>query len=1000
MKHRHYRAYHHMPLPLPSSDPVARIAGDQERGHRQTGRPQQPSGSKAAHHHINTSTFINIHLQTKSLFLAEFRSTTSANYTYKTSIDPATIPLPYPSPLFVHLVHLAQDAGIACLSQKAGNPGPFGIHRAKGSSSLSNALTVSGSAPTTTITIDSQPSPTTSSRSDSHSNSFTDEDYSSGTGVHVPSNVSSNDFSDSLDESWDPVYSDEIEPSESASRPTSRPRTGARYRTSESRPPATSRAPNRRHTTSERQPRRPPVARVHRHPVPAPPSSVDPEDYPGYGRGYPAPQPGPFGARGPQPGYAPSSYSVPAGGGGFAPPFGGPLQGALTQYGAPGGYQYPPQNPFSPLSPPTAPTPGGAGYFNGNHHPMSSHSSPGPVGYNGHDMIPHPQFNNFGGGYPSPYQQMPPPQHQQHLQQYVPQHPHWPASDHGSAVGAPQLDPETEKKLAVLDVMMKQQQLDREKAEKEEAEKRAREERARQEEAAAKKAAEERAAWEEAEKRAREERARQEEAAAKKAEEEKAAWQKKMEEEKKAALAAYEESQKAAAAARAAAEKKAAEEKAAWEKKLEDEKRQTLLNYEAAQKAAAEATAAAEKKAAEEKAAWERKLIEEKRQTLLNYEAAQKKAEEDRAEAARKAAEEKALWERKLEEEKKISIMQYEAAQKAATEAAAEAAQKAADEKAAWEKKLKEEREAAMAKGVENAKKAAEAERKKAEEKAAEEQAKADAAAELAKIKKELADEAARAKEEAAKLKKEAEENEAKLKKEAAEALAKALAPPPPDDKKKPIRFKDAVGRKFSFPFHLCATWQGMEELIKQAFLHVEIIGPHVQHGHYDLIGPNGEIILPQVWETMIEPDWAITMHMWPMPEKQAGPPPGQNAGPPPGHHFSQRGGERPRSSHGHAHGVGGRGPPNVPSSSAQRGGGSAHQVPPPPPPHVRPRMGSPSRDNRPGGAPVLVSKPGSPPPRKKKPEPKGMLSWMAGMPAKSSGKGPKKAEPDPCVVM
>src|SRR5579862_5173759 len=69
-----------------------------------------------------------------------------------------------------------------------------------------------------------------------------------------------------------------------------------------------------------------------------------------------------------------------------------------------------------------------------------------------------------------------------------------------------------------------------------------------------------------------------------------------------------------------------------------------------------------------------------------------------------------------------------------------------------------------------------------------------------------------------------------------------------------------------------------MEELIKQAFLHVEIIGPHVAQGHYDLVGPNGEIILPQVWETMIEPDWAITMHMWPMPE----PPPPQALPPPP----------------------------------------------------------------------------------------------------------------------
>ncbi|KAI1758636.1 hypothetical protein GGR53DRAFT_516411 [Hypoxylon sp. FL1150] len=82
---------------------------------------------------------------------------------------------------------------------------------------------------------------------------------------------------------------------------------------------------------------------------------------------------------------------------------------------------------------------------------------------------------------------------------------------------------------------------------------------------------------------------------------------------------------------------------------------------------------------------------------------------------------------------------------------------------------------------------------------------------------------------------------------------------------KLPVRFKDAVGRKFNFPFHLCQTWQGMEELIRQAFLHVDVIGPHVDAGHYDLVGPNGEIILPQIWERVIEPDWAITMHMWPM---------------------------------------------------------------------------------------------------------------------------------------
>ncbi len=56
-----------------------------------------------------------------------------------------------------------------------------------------------------------------------------------------------------------------------------------------------------------------------------------------------------------------------------------------------------------------------------------------------------------------------------------------------------------------------------------------------------------------------------------------------------------------------------------------------------------------------------------------------------------------------------------------------------------------------------------------------------------------------------------------------------------------------------------------MEALIRQAFVHVEVVGPHVQMGHYDLIGPNGEIILPSVWQMVIQPDWAISMHMWPV---------------------------------------------------------------------------------------------------------------------------------------
>lgn len=58
-----------------------------------------------------------------------------------------------------------------------------------------------------------------------------------------------------------------------------------------------------------------------------------------------------------------------------------------------------------------------------------------------------------------------------------------------------------------------------------------------------------------------------------------------------------------------------------------------------------------------------------------------------------------------------------------------------------------------------------------------------------------------------------------------------------------------------------------MEDLVKQAFLNVDGYGPYVQQGHYDLVSPDGEIILPQVWELLVQPGWAISMHMWPMPE-------------------------------------------------------------------------------------------------------------------------------------
>jgi hypothetical protein len=53
---------------------------------------------------------------------------------------------------------------------------------------------------------------------------------------------------------------------------------------------------------------------------------------------------------------------------------------------------------------------------------------------------------------------------------------------------------------------------------------------------------------------------------------------------------------------------------------------------------------------------------------------------------------------------------------------------------------------------------------------------------------------------------------------------------------------------------------------VKESFLHVDMLRSQVFDGHYDIVGPQGEIVLPQVWEDLVEPGWHMTMHMWPMP--------------------------------------------------------------------------------------------------------------------------------------
>lgn len=58
-----------------------------------------------------------------------------------------------------------------------------------------------------------------------------------------------------------------------------------------------------------------------------------------------------------------------------------------------------------------------------------------------------------------------------------------------------------------------------------------------------------------------------------------------------------------------------------------------------------------------------------------------------------------------------------------------------------------------------------------------------------------------------------------------------------------------------------------MSELITEAFRPIKSLDPWVAVGHYDLLNARGEIILPTVWHSIIEPGAAIAMHMLPKPE-------------------------------------------------------------------------------------------------------------------------------------
>ncbi|RKF62557.1 putative kinetoplast-associated protein kap [Erysiphe neolycopersici] len=318
------------------------------------------------------------------------------------------------------------------------------------------------------------------------------------------------------------------------------------------------------------------------------------------------------------------------------------------------------------------------------------------------------------------------------------------------------------------------------------------------------------------------------------------------------------------------------------QRKAEEEARQATAKaiQEATIKAQKELEDSIRRRQEEERLAREKE--QEQREKIIREfeEKVKREAEAKEAEAQRKAKEKQEL-EQRIKLERENAAREAEEKQRAELAAQKAEAEREAARQAAIDKRIEEEKKAAAAKALEQQKAKQEREAKLAAEKAAEEKRLQDVQAEYDRLRKTAADERAKLIEENAKAKKEGEENAKKALKASEEAIAKLMAP----DKKKVIKFKDALGRKFSFPLDLCKTWQGMDDLIQQAFKQVPMFRSAVQSHFYDLIGPTGEIILPQLWDTTIEPDFSITMQMWAMDDKLKAPTqgtPSAQAPPPP----------------------------------------------------------------------------------------------------------------------
>lgn len=79
-------------------------------------------------------------------------------------------------------------------------------------------------------------------------------------------------------------------------------------------------------------------------------------------------------------------------------------------------------------------------------------------------------------------------------------------------------------------------------------------------------------------------------------------------------------------------------------------------------------------------------------------------------------------------------------------------------------------------------------------------------------------------------------------------------------EQKELLYFTDCIGRKFSFPYGIARTQEGIGDLIRDAFIGIDVIYSLVVKGQYHLCLEDGWRIPLELWHRLINPGMRVTM--------------------------------------------------------------------------------------------------------------------------------------------